>query len=100
MLSMIRENYGEKMNAAMLAEAVHISERECYRSFRNILGITPGDFLLSIRLEKAQELLWNTDRSILEIALETGFGTSSYFCKIFKEHHHITPNQYRRLKRS
>ena len=99
MLSMIRENYGEKMNAAMLAEAVHISERECYRSFRNILGITPGDFLLSIRLEKAQELLWNTDRSILEIALETGFGTSSYFCKIFKEHHHITPNQYRRLKR-
>ena len=99
MLSMIRENYSEKITAAMLADAVHISERECYRVFRKILGITPGEFLVSIRLQKAQELLWNTDQSILEIALETGFGTGSYFCKIFKENHHITPNQYRRLKR-
>ena len=99
MLSMIRENYSEKITASMLADAVHISERECYRVFRKILGITPGEFLVSIRLQKAQELLWNTDQSILEIALETGFGTGSYFCKIFKENHHITPNQYRRLKR-
>ncbi len=99
MLSLIRENYSEKITAAMLADAVHISERECYRVFRKILGITPGEFLVSIRLQKAQELLWNTDQSILEIALETGFGTGSYFCKIFKENHHITPNQYRRLKR-
>lgn len=100
MLSVIRENYSEKITAAMLADTVHISERECYRVFRKILGITPGEFLVSIRLRKAQELLWDTDRSILEIALETGFGTSSYFCKIFKEHHHITPNQYRRLKKN
>lgn len=100
MLSVIRENYSEKITAAMLADTVHISERECYRVFRKILGITPGEFLVSIRLQKAQELLWNTDRSILEIAMETGFGTSSYFCKIFKEHHHITPNQYRRLKKN
>lgn len=100
MLSVIRENYSEKITAAILADTVHISERECYRVFRKILGITPGEFLVSIRLQKAQELLWNTDRSILEIALETGFGTSSYFCKIFKEHHHITPNQYRRLKKN
>lgn len=100
MLSVIRENYSEKITAAILADTVHISERECYRVFRKILGITPGEFLVSIRLQKAQELLWNTDRSILEIAMETGFGTSSYFCKIFKEHHHITPNQYRRLKKN
>lgn len=98
MLSYIQEHYNEKLTAAELAQEVHISERECYRLFQNILGITPGEFITSIRLQAAQELLRYSDKSILEIALETGFGTSSYFCKIFKMHHHITPNQYRKLK--
>lgn len=97
MLSVIREHYSEKVTAADLARAVHISERECYRIFQNMLGITPGSFMLSIRLQKAQELLRYTDKSIVEIAVETGFGTGSYFCKTFKEYHHITPNQYRRM---
>lgn len=97
-LVVIGEYYNEKITAKDLAQAVHISERECYRIFQNILGITPGNLIISIRLQKAQELLWYTDKSILEIAVETGFGTSSYFCKIFKAYHHITPNGYRRLK--
>lgn len=98
MLSMIREHYSEKITARDLAATAHISERECYRIFRNILGVTPGDFIENIRLQKAQELLRYTDKSILEISLETGFGTSSYFCKTFKARHQITPNQYRKLK--
>lgn len=97
-LAVIGEYYNEKITAKDLAQAVHISERECYRIFQNTLGITPGNLIISIRLQKAQELLWYTDKSILEIAVETGFGTSSYFCKIFKAYHHITPNGYRRLK--
>lgn len=98
MLSYIQAHYNEKLTAAKLAYQVHISERECYRLFQNMLGITPGEFIMSLRLQKAQDLLRHTDKSILEIALETGFGTSSYFCKIFKMHHHITPNQYRKMK--
>lgn len=97
-LSYIQEHYQEKLTAAELAREVHVSERECYRLFQNNLGITPGEYIVSIRLQEAQELLRYSDKSILEIALETGFGTSSYFCKIFKLHHHITPNQYRKLK--
>lgn len=81
-----------------LAREIHISERECYRIFRNALGTTPGNLITSIRLQKAQELLRYTDKSILEIAVETGFGTESYFCKTFKAYHHITPGAYRRLK--
>lgn len=98
MLSLIRERYGEKITVADLALTAHISERECYRIFQNILGITPGNFMEITRLQKAQELLRYTSKSILEIALETGFGTSSYFCKTFKAYHHITPNQYRKME--
>lgn len=98
MLTYMQEHYNEKLTVAQLGREVHVSERECYRLFRNILGITPGEFIISLRLQKAQELLWSSDKSILDIALETGFGTSSYFCKVFREHHHITPNQYRKMK--
>ena len=98
MLSLIRERYGEKITVADFALTAHISERECYRIFQNILGITPRNFMEITRLQKAQELLRYTSKSILEIALETGFGTSSYFCKTFKAYHHITPNQYRKLE--
>lgn len=97
MLAVIEGSYQEKITAADLAKAVHISERECYRIFQNTLGITPGSLILSIRLQKAQELLRYTDKSILEIAVETGFGTGSYFCKMFKACHHITPKGYRKL---
>lgn len=96
MLSVIQERYSEKLTVADLAATAHISERECYRIFRNILGSTPGSFIELVRLQKAKELLRYTNKSILEIALETGFGTSSYFCKLFKASHHITPNQYRK----
>lgn len=98
MLTFIGARYGERITAADLAREIHISERECYRIFRNTLGTTPGNLILSVRLQKAQELLWYTDKSILEIAVETGFGTSSYFCKMFKAYHHTTPRAYRMLK--
>lgn len=98
LLSYIQEHFCEKTSVSHMASNIHISERECYRLFRSSLGITPMEFILSLRLQKAQELLMYTDKSILEVALETGFGTSSYFGKIFKRYHHITPGDYRRLK--
>lgn len=97
MLSYIQEHYSEKITVQEIASSIHISERECYRLFQTSLGETPVEFMVSLRLQKAQELLRYTDKSILEIAVETGFGTSSYFGKIFKQYHHITPKQYKKL---
>lgn len=96
MLSYIQEHYSEKTAVSDIASTIHISERECYRLFRNNLGMTPVEFIVSLRLQKAQELLIYTDKSVLEVAVETGFGTSSYFGKIFKQYHHITPGDYRK----
>lgn len=98
MLSYIQTHYEEKITANELAEEAYISERECYRLFRNSLGTTPTEFMISLRLQKAQELLRYTEKSIIEIAHETGFGTSSYFCKLFKQKYHLTPNQYRKYQ--
>lgn len=83
MLSYIQEHYSEKITVQDIASSIHISERECYRLFQTSLGETPVEFMISLRLQKAQELLRYTDKSVLEVAVETGFGTSSYFGKIF-----------------
>lgn len=98
MLTYIQEHYEDKITAEMLAREAHISERECYRLFRSRLGTSPAEFMMSLRLQKAQELLRYTEKSVIDIAQETGFGTSSYFCKMFRQKHHLTPNQYRKCQ--
>lgn len=99
MMRYVQEHFPEKITVAEIAASIPISERECYRLFQNSLGITPVEYLISIRLQNAQTLLMNTNKSILDIALETGFGSSSYFGKIFRGQHRITPAQYRKLSR-
>lgn len=96
LLLFIQNHYAEKLTVPQIAECIPISERECYRIFQSNLGISPVEFLLSIRLKKALELLINTKKSIVEIALETGFGNSSYFGKHFKHSYHMSPGEYRR----
>ena len=96
MLSYIQLHYKDKILTDDLAEQANISERECYRIFRNGLGTTPAEFIITWRLQKAGELLQGTKKSIMEVAQETGFETSSYFCKLFKQRYHLTPNKYRK----
>jgi AraC-like DNA-binding protein len=97
MMRYIQEHFKEKITVASIAACIPVSERECYRLFQSHIGITPTEYILSLRIQDAQLLLRNTSKSILEIAIETGFGTSSYFGKIFRQYHHLTPSQYRRL---
>ena len=96
MMAYIHEHYADKISVSDIASASFVSTRECYRIFQSNLGISPVEFLLSIRLKRALELLINTKKSIVEIALETGFGNSSYFGKHFKHCYHMSPGEYRR----
>lgn len=96
MLSFIQQNFSHRLTVRQIAGVIPISERECYRLFKKHLGISPVEYLTDIRLQKARELLIESDKCILDIALETGFGSSSYFGKIFKHQIGITPKAYRR----
>lgn len=96
MLSFAQEHYQEHLTVEQIAYSVPLSERECYRMFKNSLGITPMEYVISLRMQKAQELLRDTGKSILEVAMESGFGTSSYLGLQFKQHYHMTPKQYRK----
>ncbi|MCI8623373.1 MAG: AraC family transcriptional regulator [Provencibacterium sp.] len=97
LLSYVQGNYSEKIAISDLASCVHISQRECYRIFQESFRMTPVDYILAFRIQKAQELLLHTDKSILEVAMETGFGSGSYFGRIFKRYHGVTPSRYRKM---
>lgn len=99
MIAFIRAHYAEKISVLQIASCIPVSERECYRLFQKHLGTSPVEFVISVRLERAQELLAATDKSVMEIALETGFSDSSYFGKLFRKEYLVSPGRYRKESR-
>ena len=91
----IYEHYGEPISVEQLAQAAHISKRACFRLFQENLHITPVEFIRSYRMKKACQLLEKTGDSITQIAYSCGFGSSSYFGKLFREQFGCTPAEYR-----
>lgn len=65
-----------------------------YRKILSITGKTPLEFIRSIRLKRAAQLLEKSGLSIAEIAYEVGFNNPKVFSKSFKEEFHVTPSQY------
>lgn len=100
MLSFIHENYAESITVDDIAASANISEREAYRSFNQVLGMTPIVYLQRHRIGRVERLLAETDLPITEISLSCGFQNPSYLCKVFREMNGLTPRQFRKQGRA
>ncbi len=78
-----------------IAEKVSISKMQLYRKFKSCLGITPVDYIKTLRLEKAERLLKTTARTVQQIMYDCGFNSKTYFYKEFAKKYGVTPKQYR-----
>lgn len=96
MLNYIHQHYPETLELKHIADSVNVSSRECLRSFHEILGISPMQYLIKYRISTAVQLLAETDDSITEICIRCGFPSPSYFTKMFKRHIGTTPSEYRK----
>ena len=94
-LRYIELRYKESITMADIAEEVSFSASECCRMFKRVTGETIFSYLNDYRLEQSALLLRNTSLSVSHIAYETGFGSTSYFIKIFKKRFSVTPLRYR-----
>ena len=92
----IKKNYSSDCSLNALAEAVNISPNHLQAVFTKNVGISPSKYLTVIRVEKAKKLLMSGEKSLLEIALETGFCSQSHFTKVFKEQTGKTPSLYQK----
>lgn len=94
-LSYIEVNYIETIKIEELAYMCHLSRRQFQRSFKDYFQVTPYEYILNKRMEKAYYLLKESTLSITEIALSCDFGDSNYFSRLFKNRTSKTPNEFR-----
>lgn len=80
---------------ARLCQQAGQSHTQLYRQLKNETNLTPSQFIRSIRLEKAIDLLLQTDLNISEIAFEVGFNDPNYFSRMFRESYGVSPGKYR-----
>ena len=95
MIEFIHQHYGESLTVDQIAQGCHTSKRECFRTFREIMDISPMEYLNQYRLSAAAYLLSNTDQSQAVICEHCGFDSISYFTKCFKNRYGVTPRQFR-----
>jgi AraC-like DNA-binding protein len=95
-LDYIEEHFSEAISIATLAQIAAMSERALRRSFQEMLGMPPHDFILRTRLMKACVALTHTQKSATEIAVECGFYDQSAFALQFRQVIGKTPSEYRR----
>ena len=94
-IAYIAENYSSKLTSRDAAEAFFMNGSYFCRLFKKTFDCCFSEYLLAYRIEKARVFLINTSMSVSQIAFETGFNSSSYFGKAFKERYGVTPNKYR-----
>jgi AraC family transcriptional regulator len=78
-----------------LAAAAAMSKYHFLRVFRSVMGVTPHQYLIGVRLRRAARALSSSRRPVLDIALDSGFGDLSTFNKTFRATFGLTPTRYR-----
>jgi AraC family transcriptional regulator len=94
-LAYIEAHLSESLHLSALAQINDMSESHFSRSFKKATGIAPHQHVLNRRVEKAKQLLQQSQLNILEIALECGFAHSGHLSRHFKRIVGITPKQFR-----
>lgn len=98
-LAYIQEHYAEPITIKQLADLCGFSQVHFMNIFKAAIGSTCIEYLIEYRLARAAMDLQETDRSIMQIALDNGFQNISYFNRAFKQQYAMTPSAYRRQPR-
>ncbi|MDE5604256.1 MAG: AraC family transcriptional regulator [Eubacterium sp.] len=91
-------NYDKNISVQEIADQALMSVSFFSKVFKETTGFSPYDYLLSVRLDKAKELLQKTDDSIQNIAFKTGFNSASNFIYFFKKEMGISPLKFRKIR--
>ena len=95
MMAFIHKHCGDKLSVKEIAASAFISERECFRVFKDCLNMTPVEYVTSYRLQRACWMLAEGNEPITGICQACGLGSSSYFGKVFRSCMGCSPKEYR-----
>jgi AraC-like DNA-binding protein len=91
----MHSNIDREVPLREIASAAHLSAFHFARLFKKLTGLTPHNYLASLRISRARELLAESDLSITAVAHRVGFATSSHFTKAFRESTGLSPRRFR-----
>jgi transcriptional regulator GlxA family with amidase domain len=94
-VTLMEANLEEPLSSDELADLVGLSRRHLERLFKKHLHQVPSKFYLQLRLDRARQLLRDTDLSIVEVSMACGFSSASHFSTTYRSHFAITPRQER-----
>ena len=94
-IQMMELNIEEPISPSLLAKYVGMSTRQLERLFRRYLNRSPKRYYMELRLQKARNLLMQTDMSVINVALACGFASPSHFSKCYRAHYQTTPYRER-----
>lgn len=94
-IQMMEANIEEPFSPSQLARDVGMSTRQLERLFRRYLNRSPKRYYMELRLQKARNLLMQTDMSVINVALACGFASPSHFSKCYRAHYDTTPYRER-----
>jgi AraC-like DNA-binding protein len=93
----INENFASSLTTKKVAEQFYMNVSYFCEYFKKYTGRTFTKYLATVRLDRAARLVSHTDKSIAEIAADSGFGSVSQFLRCFKRKFNCTPGDMRRL---
>ncbi len=95
----ISQNFSDPaLSLNALSSEFNLSTSHLSRTFKEVNGICISDYISACRITRARELLKSSDKTVQQIAEETGFLSSSVFIRVFKKAEGVTPGSYRKLK--
>jgi len=94
-IQIMEKNIEEPISPSVLAKDVGMSTRQLERLFRRYLNRSPKRYYMELRLQKARNLLMQTDMSVINVALACGFASPSHFSKCYRAHYNTTPYRER-----
>lgn len=92
---LMRARLSEDISLDELAAEAQLSPFHFARMFKQSMGVPPRVYLTQLRMERACELLEQTDLSIIDIAVEVGYSSSQVLARVFSKYQHISPTDYR-----
>ncbi|TDQ06626.1 AraC family transcriptional regulator [Pedobacter metabolipauper] len=92
---LLQESIDTPVNLEEMVKELPMGYSKFRKAFKEITGVSPNQYHLDLRLDKAKELLASTNLTINEVAYKTGFGSIFYFSRLFKKKNGMAPKEYR-----
>jgi AraC-like DNA-binding protein/ligand-binding sensor protein len=93
----VEEYYATGISVEQLARLYFVNSNYLRNLFKKQTGMNFTDYFNKIRIEKASEMIKNSEKRIIDISMEVGFNNVTYFNRLFKQYKGLSPNKYREL---